>query len=79
MSIGSLRCHVYYFSQKFKQIIGQTVRSFIIRTRIERAEHLLHYTGMRVTEAAEALGYNSLHFFSRQFKKYTGKIPSKIR
>ncbi|QED47363.1 helix-turn-helix domain-containing protein [Cytobacillus dafuensis] len=68
-----------YFSQKFKQIIGQTVRSYIIRMRIERAEHLLYYTGMTVTEAAEALGYNSLHFFSRQFKKYTGKKPSQIR
>lgn len=68
-----------YFSQKFKEIIGQTVRSYIIFARIERAEHLLHSTGMTVTEVAEALGYNDLHFFSRQFKKYTGRNPSQLR
>lgn len=68
-----------YFSQKFKQIIGQTVKSYIVYSRIKRAEHLLHFTGMTVTEAAYALGYNDLHFFSRQFKQYTGKSPSEIR
>ncbi|MCJ7842049.1 AraC family transcriptional regulator [Lederbergia sp. NSJ-179] len=68
-----------YFSQKFKQLIGQTVKSYIIQARIKRAEHLLHYEGMTVTEAAYTLGYNDLHFFSRQFKKYTGKNPTDIR
>ncbi|PWA13146.1 AraC family transcriptional regulator [Pueribacillus theae] len=68
-----------YFSQKFKEIIGQTVRTYIVHSRIKRAEHLLHFAGMTVTEAAEALGYNDLHFFSRQFKQYTGKNPSEVR
>jgi AraC family transcriptional regulator, arabinose operon regulatory protein len=68
-----------YFSQKFKQIIGNTVKSYIVYTRIKRAEHLLHFTGMTVTEVAYALGYNDLHFFSRQFKQYTGKNPSEVR
>lgn len=68
-----------YFSKKFKQIIGNTVKSYIVYSRIKRAEHLLHFTGMTVTEVAYALGYNDLHFFSRQFKQYTGKNPSEIR
>lgn len=68
-----------YFSRKFKEIIGKTVQSYIVEARIKRAEHLLHYTGMTVTEVADLLGYNNLHFFSRQFKKYTGKNPSEIR
>ncbi|OZU88596.1 hypothetical protein CIL03_09855 [Virgibacillus indicus] len=68
-----------YFSQKFKQIIGQTVKTYIVNSRIKRAEHLLYFTGMTVTETASALGYSDLHFFSRQFKKYTGKNPSEIR
>lgn len=82
-TIGSLAARANlsqrYFSEKFKQIIGQTVKSYIVYSRIKRAEHLLHFTGMTVTEAAYTLGYNDLHFFSRQFKKYTGKNPSKIR
>ena len=68
-----------YFSKKFKEIMGQTIQSYIVETRIKRAEHLLHYTGMSVTEVADALGYNNIHFFSRQFKAYTGKSPSEIR
>ncbi|MEH7239479.1 AraC family transcriptional regulator [Bacillus sp. JJ1562] len=68
-----------YFSLKFKEIIGQPIKSYIVEARIKRAEHLLHYTGMTVTEVADALGYRNLHFFSRQFKKYTGKSPSEIR
>lgn len=68
-----------YFSRKFKQIIGQTVKSYIVYSRIRRAEHLLHSTGSTVTEVAHALGYDNIHFFSRQFKKYTGKSPSEIR
>ncbi|AMQ04658.1 MULTISPECIES: AraC family transcriptional regulator [Sporosarcina] len=68
-----------YFSQNFKQVIGHTVKSYIVYSRIKRAEHLLLFTGLTVTEVADALGYNNIHFFSRQFKKYTGKNPSEIR
>jgi AraC-like DNA-binding protein len=68
-----------YFSQKFKEIIGQSVRSYIVHARIKRAEHLLYHAGMTVTETADALGYNDIHFFSRQFKKYTGRNPSEVR
>jgi len=68
-----------YFSIKFKEIIGLSVQSFMIRTRIERAQHLLMHAGMNVTEVADALGYRDIFFFSRQFKQYTGKSPSEIR
>ena len=68
-----------YFSKIFKQMIGHTVKSYVIHCRIKRAEHLLHFTGMNVTETAHALGYSDLHYFSRQFKQYTGKNPSEIR
>jgi len=55
------------------------VQSYVIRARIERAQHLLLYAGMNVTEVADALGYRDIFFFSRQFKQYTGKSPSEIR
>lgn len=68
-----------YFSIKFKEITGSPVQSFIIKCRIDRAQHLLLHAGMNVTEVAEALGYRDIFFFSRQFKQYTGKSPSEIR
>jgi AraC family transcriptional regulator of arabinose operon len=68
-----------YFSRKFKEITGQTAESFIIECKISRAENLLRFNGMNVTEVAEALGYRNIYFFSRQFKKMRGINPSEIR
>jgi AraC family transcriptional regulator of arabinose operon len=68
-----------YFSMKFKELIGMSVQTYMIRTRIERAQHLLMHAGMNVTEVADALGYRDIFFFSRQFKQYTGRSPSEIR
>lgn len=68
-----------YFSTKFKAMIGQSVQSYIIRSRIERAEHLLRYGGMTVSEVADVLGYRDVFFFSRQFKRHTGRSPSEVR
>ncbi|SDM83841.1 AraC-type DNA-binding protein [Paenibacillus sp. yr247] len=67
-----------YFSLKFKDIMGQTIESFIIEKRIERATYLLKL-GMNVGEVSEALGYRSIYFFSRQYKKVTGMNPSMMR
>ncbi|MBP1993323.1 helix-turn-helix domain-containing protein [Paenibacillus eucommiae] len=68
-----------YFSLKFKELMGHSVQFYLIQARIERAEHLLHYAGMSVTEVADALGYRDVFFFSRQFKQYTGKSPSELK
>lgn len=68
-----------YFSLKFKEIIGQPVRSFIIESKMKRAKHLLLYKNMNVTEVARKLGYNDVYFFSRQFKQYEGISPSEVR
>ncbi|CAM3045800.1 AraC family transcriptional regulator [Paenibacillus sediminis] len=68
-----------YFSIKFKELIGSSVQSYIIKARIDRAQHLLVHAGMNVTEVADALGYRDIFFFSRQFKQYTGRSPSELR
>lgn len=68
-----------YFSTKFRAMMGQSVQSYMIRSRIERAEHLLRFAGLTVSEVAHVLGYRDVFFFSRQFKQHTGKSPSEIR
>ncbi|HZG56910.1 AraC family transcriptional regulator [Paenibacillus sp.] len=68
-----------YFSLQFKAIMGQTVEAYIIGKRIERARYLLRYQGMGVGEVAEALGYSSVYFFSRQFKQVTGLRPTDVK
>ncbi|MBO9605773.1 MAG: helix-turn-helix transcriptional regulator [Paenibacillaceae bacterium] len=68
-----------YFSLKFKEIMRVTLEVFIIQAKVERAEHLLRFSGMNVTEVAEALGYRNIYFFSRQFKQFTGRNASDLR
>lgn len=68
-----------YFSVKFKELLGVTVQEYQVQCRLERAEFLLHYGGMSVTETSIALGYKDVYYFSKQFKKHFGKNPSDIR
>jgi AraC family transcriptional regulator of arabinose operon len=80
-SIAELAKQAYlsprYFSIKFRETMGQTIESYIIEKRIERAELLLNQHGMMVGEVAEALGYQNIYYFSKQFKKVRGYSPSK--
>lgn len=75
----SARLSPRYFSLKFRQVMGITLETYLIRTKMERAEHLLRYSGMNVSEVAEALGFKDLSFFSRQFKQTRGKKPSAVK
>jgi AraC-like DNA-binding protein len=68
-----------YFAKRFKQFIGRSVKQFIIESKLERADYLLRHSGMNVSEIAEALEYNDIYFFSRQFKKHVGRTPSEVQ
>lgn len=66
-----------YFSLKFKAIMGQTIENYILEKKIERAAYLLAEHGMAVGEVADALGYQNIYYFSKQFKQFKGVSPSK--
>lgn len=44
--------------------------------KIEEAKQLIRNRQLNFTEISEVLGYSSIHYFSRQFKKITGMTPS---
>lgn len=44
--------------------------------KISHAKQLIRNRQMNFTQIADALGYTSVHYFSRQFKKETGMTPS---
>lgn len=46
------------------------------KCRIEKAKQLIREERCNVTEISERLGYGSVHYFSRQFKKMTGTTPT---
>ena len=47
--------------------------------RIARARALLQHSDMSVTEIAFATGFNEPAYFSRMFRKVTGKPPRSFR
>lgn len=52
---------------------------FLIDYRMDIAASLLREQGLRINEAAEAVGYSDSLYFSRIFKKRTGYSPSQIK
>lgn len=48
---------------------------FFLKLKINEAKRLFTETELTVTEVAEQLGFSSVHYFSRLFKKFTGCSP----
>lgn len=68
-----------YFSAKFKEITGINFVTYVARTRIEKARHLLHNPKLRISEVAFEVGFQSLSQFNRAFKNVIGKAPNEYR
>ena len=52
------------------------VIEFFSRMKIEYAKQLIRENHMNFTQISDFLGYSSIHYFSRQFKKISGMTPS---
>lgn len=67
-----------YFTAKFKEIVGCGVVEFINNERLRQAYYILSTSDMTVNEVAEYVGFDSISYFSKTFKKKYGITPSKI-
>lgn len=60
----------------FRENTGYSIIDYFSQMKINTAKCLIRDNQMNFTQIAEELGYNSIHYFSRQFKKLTGMSPS---
>ena len=67
------------FSAVYKSTYGTSPICDLIAVRIKNAKLLLRYSNMRISEVADAVGFSSLYYFSRHFKKLCGISPSEYR
>lgn len=68
-----------YFRRMFKNFTGISPRQYYLQLKIMRAKELLLSTEKSVKEISYELGFDSIHYFSRLFKKKTGKTPTDFR
>jgi AraC-like DNA-binding protein len=65
-----------HLSREFKAAYGESVYSYLMTRRIERAMSLLRMGEMSVTEVCFAVGSSSLGTFSTRFTELVGMPPS---
>jgi len=65
-------------SELFNKAFGVSPIQYINELRLKKASQLLKYSDMNVSEISDYLGFSSVHYFSRFFKKNTGQNPSEL-
>ncbi|MCW9710650.1 AraC family transcriptional regulator [Avibacterium sp. 21-586] len=73
-NIGRNKCCILF--DKYTQ---QSPIKFVTHYRIEKAKELFCQANFSVTEVAYCCGFNNLSYFSKQFYKLTGCLPSQYK
>ena len=60
----------------FRDTKGCGVIEFFSMMKIDTAKQMIRDNQLNFTQIADRLGYNSIHYFSRQFKQITTMTPS---
>ncbi len=68
-----------YFGRLFKICTGENFTDYLINLRIEKAMKLLEEGNMKISEVSESVGYDNIKYFSRIFKRRTGKTPNEYK
>ena len=63
----------------FKKTTGKTVIEFINHKKFETAKYMILNTNDTFTKIAEELNFESIHYFTRFFKKMAGITPKDFR
>lgn len=65
-----------YLQKIFREKTGGGVMEYFGRMKIDAARQMIRQNRNNFTEISTLLGYTSIHYFSRHFKKVTGMTPS---
>jgi YesN/AraC family two-component response regulator len=68
-----------YLSSLFKKEMGQTLTDYITAKRMTLAMKLLGTTQMQIQMVAQSCGILDVNYFTKKFKKATGRTPKEYR
>lgn len=69
----------YHFHRVFKSIIGDTVKKYQSRIRLEKSALLLKNSQENISQIAYQCGYNAPEIFNRAFQNYFSMTPTSFR
>jgi len=76
---GAVEVSPGYLSRLLKHETGFSFVDYLTRVRINKAVQIMSDPAVKVYEVAEAVGYQSQHYFSRAFKRVFGRPPVEYR
>jgi AraC-like DNA-binding protein len=74
--IGMSRSSLY---RKLSAMTGGNINDFIRKVKLEKAAYLLKHEGLTISQASYEVGFNSVNYFRKIFKKEYGTLPSEYK
>ncbi|UKS27245.1 response regulator [Paenibacillus sp. HWE-109] len=68
-----------YLSRLFKKETGSSLTDYILVKRMEKSKELLISSQLKIGDIAEIVGYENIPYFTKMFKKSTGRTPREYR
>ena len=68
-----------YLFRQFKKSTGDTIMSYFLKLKIDAAKKLLREGRTSVSDIAAMLAFDSPNYFSKAFKKVTGRTPMQYK
>jgi AraC family transcriptional regulator len=69
----------YHFHRLFRAVVGETVKQYVQRLRLEQAAFRLKIQTRSVIDIAFDVGYNSHESFTRAFRRHFGIAPKQYK
>lgn len=76
---AALRYSDAYFCKLFKQCFKVNFSTYLNEFRVEKARQLMADARLSVKDISAACGYSDANYFTKVFKRITGRTPSEYR
>lgn len=68
-----------HFCRVFRKATGLSPHQYVMKTRLDKAQQMLHQSDLSIAAISESLGFTSQSHFTRAFRQFTGEAPSDFR